>query len=92
MPRYYFDLLDGEQLTRDEVGVELDADATARNAAANVFTDLAREAGSAGTSQSVLVRVRDQSGDTLLEVAVPVPQGPKAIGSPMTSVRPQSKQ
>ena len=84
MPRYFFDLLDGEHVTVDEVGLELESDQMARNTAASVLADLAREAGDVGVSRSVLITLRDESGNALLEVAVPVPADqPRAMLSRM---------
>lgn len=43
MPLYYFDLFDGDELVRDEFGVELDSLYEAREQAIALLPDLARD-------------------------------------------------
>jgi hypothetical protein len=65
MPRYYFDLLDGNDLYPDDEGLELPSIEAARQEAAHSLADLLRDAAHGGTGQAVRqmsVEVRNEVG------------------------------
>jgi hypothetical protein len=72
LPRYYFDVVDRGELISDEDGLPFDNDQAALNAAASVFAEIAAEAGAGKTDRSVLFQIRAESGETVLEVTVPI--------------------
>ena len=69
MPRYYFDLRDGDKLTSDEIGLELSSFHAAQEEAARSLADLAREALQThhidGAGGRLGVEVRDDNGPVL---------------------------
>jgi hypothetical protein len=69
MPRYYFDLRDGDVVTPDEVGLELSSFHAAQEEAARSLADLAREALRThhidGAGGLIAVEVRDDEGPVL---------------------------
>lgn len=62
MPRYYFDIQDGEQFSRDEQGMELDGLEAAKREAAAALPDIAREVIPDSGRRDVVVGVRDSHG------------------------------
>jgi hypothetical protein len=60
MPRYYFDLTDGQDQYTDEDGEELRDDREARSCARAVLTDNVGR--SCGADGEINVRVRDDNG------------------------------
>ncbi len=69
MPRYYFDLRDGDDLTPDEEGLELASVHSAQEEAALSLADLAKEAirdcRIDGQGGLLAVEVRDDNGPVL---------------------------
>ena len=69
MPRYYFDLRDGEDLTPDSEGMELSSFHAAQEEAARSLADLAKEALRThhidGAGGQLAVEVRDDDGPVL---------------------------
>jgi len=66
MRRYYFDIRDGCQFIRDDVGVELPDIESARQEATAALSELTREWGGRGRPQHrMAVEVRDDHGPIL---------------------------
>ncbi|VVT34335.1 conserved hypothetical protein [Rhizobium sp. EC-SD404] len=63
MPRYYFDVVDGTQLDRDDQGIDYRDIAEARIAAMDGLGDITREILPDGSRRSVVVKVRDEAGN-----------------------------
>ena len=71
MPRYYFDTDDGNRLKRDVIGQHLDEPGTARRAALEVLSDMARDAlPEDGDKRLMIVRVRDTEGRSVLKASL----------------------
>jgi hypothetical protein len=69
MPRYFFDIRDGEELVSDEEGMELpDLDAAFREAARSLA-----EISPKGSSGQMAMVVRDGSGTVVLDTALSWP-------------------
>ncbi len=66
MPRYYFDIHDGERFTTDETGVELDAPEAAREEAVSALVQSAREGMPQDDRREVVIQVRDESNTRVL--------------------------
>ena len=69
MPRYFFDIVDGE-LTVDDVGVEYPNAHAARDAAIKALPDIARDTIAQGSSREVLVLMRSEAGQALFTAAL----------------------
>jgi hypothetical protein len=59
--RYYFDIYDGVNVTRDEVGVELDTVQAAKDEAMRALSEIARSELPSGDRLNLFVTVRDAS-------------------------------
>jgi hypothetical protein len=67
MPRYFFDLLNGDGLVRDEMGSELpESRDTLLREVSRILTDLAREELPDRERGEISVLVRDHSGRSVL--------------------------
>jgi hypothetical protein len=66
MPCYHFDIHDGARFTTDETGVELDSIKGARQEAARMLGELAREIRLDGDRRDVVIEVKDQTGQRVL--------------------------
>ena len=68
MPRYFFDVRDGEELILDEDGIELtDLDAAFREAARSLVEISSKGSRNVGSGMAIVVR--DGSGTVLLDTA-----------------------
>jgi hypothetical protein len=69
MPRYYFDMREGDEIVPDDEGLELDALETVQEEAARSLADMARDAirrrNRAGHHHQMAIDVRDDSGPVL---------------------------
>jgi hypothetical protein len=65
MPRYYFDVRDGEKLTTDGEGLEMEGFDAARNEAVRSLPELAKDELPDGDSREFEVVVRDDRGPVL---------------------------
>ncbi|UVO38016.1 hypothetical protein KUL72_06415 [Bradyrhizobium arachidis] len=65
MKRYYFDLRDGSQFIRDDEGVELPDDESARQEATAALSELTREWGGGRPQHRMAVEVRNDRGPIL---------------------------
>ncbi|MER8930356.1 hypothetical protein NKI34_32525 [Mesorhizobium sp. M0700] len=70
MRRYFFDSGDAEHLVQDDMGVECEGIAAARQAAVDGLIDLAREALGGSEQQQLLVDIRDESGRKILRLSL----------------------
>ncbi len=70
MPHYFFDSRDGDDLIRDDVGIDLPDLEAARFEATRALAEIASDVipGSAGRSFSI--EVRDQQGHVLARTAI----------------------
>ena len=69
MARYYFDLMNGDEITLDEEGSELPSIARVQEEAARSLTDLARGVANRATQESKArrmgIEVRDNTGPVM---------------------------
>ncbi|MFI0844450.1 DUF6894 family protein [Mesorhizobium sp. IMUNJ 23232] len=63
MPRYFFDVFDGEDISRDAVGIDLDHEDMAAEHAAAALPDVAHDELPDGMQRDFWVKVRPESGD-----------------------------
>jgi hypothetical protein len=62
MTRYYFDLINGDGLVRDDVGVELPSSDRVSREVSRILTGIADEEMPARESGTVSIEVRDDEG------------------------------
>jgi uncharacterized protein YfcZ (UPF0381/DUF406 family) len=69
MKRYYFDVCDGDGLTRDEEGLEFSDVESAQEEAAKALADMAKETGRRAarnpSERRMSIEVRDENGPVL---------------------------
>ena len=65
MPRYFFDVHDGERFVRDEDGTELDGPAAAAEDAAVILAELAKARLPGWARRDISVQVRNDVGPVL---------------------------
>jgi hypothetical protein len=65
MPRFFFDIDDGESREADSRGSELPNAQAARNAAIAILPDVAREELPDGDRRTFMCKVRDESGNVV---------------------------
>jgi len=71
MPRYFFDTYDGETITEDDEGLELEGIEAARREALAALPDMARAMiPDDGDRRTMVVKVRDESGKVVLQAAL----------------------
>jgi hypothetical protein len=70
MPRYFFDTYDGEHLTPDEIGLEMQDLAAANAEARRTLPDIAKEALPNGNHRTFVISVRDEAGNVALRAAL----------------------
>jgi hypothetical protein len=63
MARFFFDLINGEGLVHDDVGVELGSCRSIRDEASRILTGIAAEEMLGQEQGDVLIEVRDEHGD-----------------------------
>jgi hypothetical protein len=66
MPRFYFDIRDGERVIADDAGLDLPDLGAARKLAARAVADMARDAAGGEYPRTIAVEVRDGSHAPLL--------------------------
>lgn len=67
MPRYYFDIRDGESFIPDDEGLEFPSLEEARKHAAIALADMARDIMPNGTKHEIAIEVRDEAKEPLLQ-------------------------
>ncbi len=70
MPRFYFDVREGDNFTRDNEGLRFDSLDTAEYEAARGAAEMGRDCLPKSDVREVAVQVRDEHGDPILTVAV----------------------
>jgi hypothetical protein len=68
MPRYYFDMREGDEIAPDEEGMELRTLEAVQEEAARTLADMARDAirgHSNGAGHQMSIEVRDEAGPVL---------------------------
>lgn len=71
MPKYFFDVQDGDGLFIDEVGIELPDMDTAIREARRALADMMRDALRDQSGQAVVIRIRDGAdGPVILSVSL----------------------
>ena len=66
MPRFFFDVYDGENCTRDSTGVELDNSHAAQQEAIRTLPAVAKDALPDGTQRDFVIEVRDEAKRLIL--------------------------
>ena len=67
MPTFYFDISDGDEQVRDDLGIELSDVQAARRQAISVLPDIARDELPDGDRREFRAVVRDASGKTVFK-------------------------
>jgi hypothetical protein len=70
VPRFYFDVREGDSFTRDTDGLEFNSLNAAEYEAARAAAEIGREDLPTGKAREVTVEVRDEHGQQVLTVAV----------------------
>jgi Domain of unknown function (DUF6894) len=70
MPRYFFDVDDGGDAQRDEVGTDLGSLDEVRAEAISLLPNIARDEVPDGDNQTFAVLVRDDSGRPIFEASL----------------------
>ena len=68
--RFFFDTYDGQTLVEDEEGLELEGPQAARDQAQAALADMVRDVMPDGDQRTLTIRVRDESGKTVLKATV----------------------
>ncbi|HEX8168086.1 MAG TPA: hypothetical protein VF601_20135 [Beijerinckiaceae bacterium] len=68
--RYFFDVHNGNELTRDEVGMDLDGINEARDEAAEALAEMAGAVSRDPNPRDFAIEVRDESGRRVLKAAI----------------------
>ncbi|MEQ1956254.1 DUF6894 family protein [Mesorhizobium yinganensis] len=63
MPRYYFDVFDGDGITRDEVGIESATQDAAADEAVAAIPDIVHDELPGPPQRNFWVKVRDEAGE-----------------------------
>ena len=66
MPRYYFDIRDGDKFTPDDIGVQFDGIEFARDEAARTLGEIAQYALPGVVAREIAVEVRGEDKEPLL--------------------------
>ncbi|MEQ1955976.1 DUF6894 family protein [Mesorhizobium yinganensis] len=67
MPRYYFDVCDGEDVMHDQIGIELDDDNLVADHAVRALPEMAHDELPNGPERDFWVKVRDETGAYIFE-------------------------
>jgi hypothetical protein len=70
VPRFYFDVREGAQVTRDDVGLDLESLDAAEAEAIRAAAGISRESLSRGRASEIMVQVRDELGEQVIIVAI----------------------
>jgi hypothetical protein len=70
VPRFYFDVREGNGFTRDDIGVEFDTLDAAKFAAATAAAEMGPDRLPKGDAREVTIEVKDENGFLLLTVTV----------------------
>lgn len=75
MPRYYFDLYNGDDLVADEEGQVMETRERVRDEAVRILPEIARDEMPDGDCLSIAVRVKDETGRYIFEVSLSMKAG-----------------
>ena len=70
MPRFFFDVRDGESSIQDDDGLEFDGIEAARDEATRALGDMAKEALPGSVAREMAIEVRDEHKGPLLRAAL----------------------
>jgi hypothetical protein len=70
MPRYFFDIRDGEHVAPDRIGVDLDGLEAATAEAKRALPDIARDEMPDGERRDFTIVVKDEAGRALVQVTL----------------------
>jgi hypothetical protein len=70
MPRFYFDVRDGESFTRDDEGLEFAGTHEARVEASRALSEMIRDAMPDGSYKAMAIEVRSEDRKPLLKVQI----------------------
>jgi hypothetical protein len=72
VPRFYFDVWEGDRHIRDDTGLELDSLDAAEWAAAEGAAEIGRDCLPKGTARDVTVEARNERGQRVVSVRVAI--------------------
>jgi hypothetical protein len=70
VPRFYFDMREGDRFTRDETGIELGSLDAAEYEAARGAAEIGRDQLPKGDARDITIEVRDEHGQQVVTVRV----------------------
>jgi hypothetical protein len=70
VPRFYFDIHDGERFTPDDEGLVLPDAQAARDRAVSTLPDIARDVMPDGAKRDFVVTMRDESGTAIFRASL----------------------
>ena len=70
VPRYFFDIHDGDHFTPDHEGVELEGIEAAKTEAKNTLPDIVKDQMPDGDRRDFTVTVREESGQAVLRITL----------------------
>jgi hypothetical protein len=70
VPRFYFDVREGAQVTRDDVGLDLESLDAAEAEAIRSAAEISRESMPSARASEIMVQVRDERGEQIIIVAI----------------------
>jgi hypothetical protein len=70
MPRFFFDIDDGDRTYRDDEGLDFPNAEAARDNAVSALPDIARDAMPDGERRDFLVTMRDESGTPIFRASL----------------------
>ena len=70
MPRFFFDIINAEDFTPDNFGIELDDDEEARQQAISLLPEIAREELPNGDFHAFTVKARNEDGTVVYEASL----------------------
>jgi hypothetical protein len=70
MPRYYFDVDDGEKATLDDQGLELQGIEAAQKEAVRTLPQIGKDVLPDGTEKHVVVTVRNEAGQPIIRATL----------------------
>ena len=70
MPRFYFDVREGAQVTRDDDGLDLESLDAAETEAICAAAEISRESLPRARASEIMVQVRDERGEQIIIVAI----------------------
>ena len=75
MPRYYFDVQDGDHFVRDEEGIDCGSRAAVRDAAIGALPGMASDVLPDGDAHDIEVLVRDETGCCVFKASLSLKSG-----------------